>query len=228
MVTSVWRSKKQNSFRFWYIYTCLIVHLHRWKSLSYRGGVLSVQPSLDLLCQLLPVPLSCCLSVCLSVGGARVEAQVSRWAGEDSRLAMYTFMVGPWLWHTAALFPQVQDTHLPEDRGDMLGQGDRDREWGADRGQKKGARGQKKQQTLRPTGTYWSIWSTGPHFVSCSVPADLKDAPSSSVTVNQRSGLQKHRKTRREHTFHLTGHVASSSTWATQPGVPHLLLTPSG
>lgn len=62
MTTSVLRSKKQNSFRFWYIYTCFIIHLHLWNSLR-KGSVPSVHPGLDLLCRLLPVTLSCFLSV---------------------------------------------------------------------------------------------------------------------------------------------------------------------
>lgn len=114
MTTSVLRSKKQNSFRFWYIYTCFIIHLHLWNSLL-KGRVPSVHPGLDLLCRLLPVTLSCFLSV--GWWAWPESAQEVRRAGEDSHLAMYTFMVGPWLQRTTALFPQVQNTHLHVERG---------------------------------------------------------------------------------------------------------------
>lgn len=101
MVTSVWRSKKQNSFSFWYIYTCLIVRLHRWKSLSFRRECLvrSAQSGPA-------VPTASCSPFLFPVRRWAGPEPKRRWRAEQVRrvvLAMYTFMVGPWLWHSSTI-----------------------------------------------------------------------------------------------------------------------------
>lgn len=203
MMTSVWGSKKQNSFRFWYIYTCLIVHLHRWKSLSFRGGVPSVQPSLDLLCRLLLVPLPCCLSVGERGQSRSASSALSRWGESFGYVHIHGRSMA--LTHSSTISSGPGHTPAGRQRSKETGWDKLNKTgWGAVKEQRKEGRMDrelKKNQTSRPTGTYWSIRSTGTHFVSCSVPADLKDAPSSSVTVDQRSSLQKHRKMRRNTPF---------------------------
>lgn len=108
--------KSKTASKFWYIYGsvtffCLsgffiffpfsaVSLLHLFKSLRRRRATsarLSVHPCVWTCCVgrfLFLFPASC-----LSVGGAEVVSMSSTQgrAGRDSHLAMYTFMVGPWL-----------------------------------------------------------------------------------------------------------------------------------
>lgn len=105
--------KKQNSFSFWYIYTCLIVHLHRWKSLSFRGEcpVCSARSGPA-------VPTASCSPFLLPVCRWAGPESKRKWRAEQVRRVVW-LCTHSWSVHgfdTAALFPQVQDTHLQEDK----------------------------------------------------------------------------------------------------------------
>lgn len=165
--------KSKIASKFWYIYGSFLsfffsVSLLRLGQSLHREPPLypSVRPWVWTCCVCRVLTSCSCFLLPVCEWAEPEWAWAVRRAGRDSHLAMYTFMVGPWL-PTNSSTISAGRVHTPESENVHLTTSP-----------------QYIPHIGKDSSTYRSVWRTGSHFVSRCVPANLKDAPCSSVAVD--------------------------------------------